>query len=190
MHRWIWRACGWQKSVASRNHEPRTLESLSVKLSWKYFVPLNWIRPLSCIKLEDLLLYFVQSTKCRQKNGGFWWKMTPFPWLLVPKFMVIATEQGSIVSRPQFLSPPPGFYKNISSFCNESLLFNNFSPRILIKFIISNESCSVPPEFRVDPYRCEESGLKDIGTDWLTYVLKTIHFVLYGISLIYVYNTL
>ncbi|CAB4017303.1 UDP- c:beta-1,3-N-acetylgalactosaminyltransferase 2-like, partial [Paramuricea clavata] len=43
--------------------------------------------------------------------------------------------------------------------------------RILIKFIISNESCSIPPEFRVDPYRCEESVLKDIdlGKELIAY---------------------
>ena len=37
--------------------------------------------------------------------------------------------------------------------------------RILIKFIVSKESCPIPPEFRVDPYKCEESSIKDIGTD-------------------------
>ena len=39
--------------------------------------------------------------------------------------MVIATEQGSIMSPPQF-SHPPGFYKNISAFCSEFLLFCYF----------------------------------------------------------------
>jgi hypothetical protein len=82
----------------------------------------NWINNTVSGPVPRLLLTLVQSTKCRQKNGGFWWKMTPFPWLLVPKFMVTATEQGSNMSPPQF-SHPPGFYKNISAFCSEFLLF-------------------------------------------------------------------
>jgi hypothetical protein len=39
--------------------------------------------------------------------------------------MGIATEQGSIMSPPQF-SPPPGFTKNISAFCSEFLLLCYF----------------------------------------------------------------
>ena len=39
----------------------------------------------------------------------------------------------------------------------------HFFIRVLVKFVVSNKSCSIPPEFRVDPYRCEESMLEDIG---------------------------
>ncbi|XP_028392317.1 LOW QUALITY PROTEIN: UDP-GalNAc:beta-1,3-N-acetylgalactosaminyltransferase 2-like [Dendronephthya gigantea] len=42
---------------------------------------------------------------------------------------------------------------------------SSLKKRILIKFIISNYSCPIPPEFRFDPYRCEKDGLKDIDFD-------------------------
>ena len=47
----------------------------------------------------------------------------------------------------------------------------HFNERVLIKFIVSKESCPIPPEFRVDPYKCEESSLKniDFGKEIIAY---------------------
>jgi hypothetical protein len=47
----------------------------------------------------------------RKNMADFQAKWRHFHWLLVPKFMVIATEQGSNISPPQ--SPPPPVLKKI-----------------------------------------------------------------------------
>ena len=64
-----------------------------MKPPWKYFVHLNWIRPMSCIITENLLLYFAQSTKWSKKHGGFWRLLTPFPWQPLRNSHAITTDQ-------------------------------------------------------------------------------------------------
>ncbi|XP_046862811.1 UDP-GalNAc:beta-1,3-N-acetylgalactosaminyltransferase 2-like isoform X2 [Xenia sp. Carnegie-2017] len=37
---------------------------------------------------------------------------------------------------------------------------SSLNKRVLVKFIVSNNACYVPPEFRIDPYKCERKKIE------------------------------
>lgn len=49
--------------------------------------------------------------------------------------------------------------------------------RILVKFIISDQACFIPPEYQIDPYHCEEHILHDLVHDKeiIAYTIPLLH---------------
>ena len=97
--------------------------------------------------LEERLLYFLQSTECPQKHGGFWrhWRHYHDYWFR--RLMVITTDQAQFWSRLTFHTPLVLFTNKFCVFsfcwfCSKFLLFLIFSTYFgLWLFCWRHESC-------------------------------------------------